>query len=224
MTKPRTAHPCPESQERNQRPKTIPQHRPRTTCHGSMGPCDAIIFWLDGIIEDRPDTSFLNPSSATRQGWKRKRKRKRQPPSRLTPSPSPSETLRTMSASKRRGGDTATTDLDATPRPASRPPLTETSSTSSISQSDHDGSFASTHTGHTGRRTPIHQFQRMEVAARDPIRLRQLSVEDAELPSPLSGIVQDLSVFGKSRGVIHQAFKASAVSNCSSTGRLDTCY
>jgi hypothetical protein len=51
----------------------------------------------------------------------------------------------------------------------------------------------------------------MEVAVRDPVRLRQLSVEDAELPLSLGGIVRDLSLISKSRSVIHQAFQASAL-------------
>lgn len=44
-------------------------------------------------------------------------------------------------------------------------------------------------------------------AARDPVRLRQLSVEDLELPETLRTIVQDLSLLSKSRSVIHQGLR-----------------
>lgn len=53
------------------------------------------------------------------------------------------------------------------------------------------------------------------------MRLRQLSVEDAELPSPLRGIVRDLSLFGKSRGVIHRALQSTLLKARRADLRLD---
>ncbi|KAK3365066.1 hypothetical protein B0T24DRAFT_422095 [Lasiosphaeria ovina] len=142
--------------------------------HGSMG--DAIISWLGGIVEDRHDELFLKTHSATRPSWKRKRNTDQLTP---TPTPSSSEAPPTMSASKRQRCDTTTTDPDATPRRASRPsPLTDASSMSSISQSDRDSSVLSTH---PSRRTPIRQFQRMEVAVRDPSTLLEARRTDLRL-------------------------------------------
>lgn len=113
-----------------------------------------------------------------------------------------------MSPSKRQRIETAATDPNATARAASRSPLpSNASSTSSISHSD-DGS-------------PIRQFQRMEVAPRDPVRRRQLSVEDGELPSLLRDMVWDLSLLSNSRGVIHPALQASFPNPSPSPGGSD---
>jgi hypothetical protein len=61
----------------------------------------------------------------------------------------------------------------------------------------------------------------MEVAVRDPVRLRQLSVEDAELPLSLGGIVRDFSLISKSRSVIHQAFQLTLLEARRTDLRLD---
>lgn len=99
-------------------------------------------------------------------------------------------------------------DVFTTPRPPPRAP-TDTSLTSSISHGDNStGSFPAL-ISYSGSRTPIKQFQRMDVAARDPVRFRQLSVEDPELPETLRTIVRDLSLLGKRRGVIQQGLQAS---------------
>jgi hypothetical protein len=160
-----------------------PQSSPTTTRHSpptiaiNHGFCDmtygcagdAITSWLESVIEEQRD-QFLK----IRDG-----KRKRES-DRLTPSPS-SETTPIISA-KRRRGEVADADIFATPRPPARA-LTDTSSTSSISCSDNSTGSISALATHSSSKTPIKQFQRMEVAARDPVRLRQLSVEDAELPN-----------------------------------------
>ena len=143
---------------------------------------DSIASWLETVIKEQ--CHALPDLHAT------KRKREHSP-DQLTPESPPS-----MSA-KRRRREVEDDDVLATPRALGRAPA-DTSSTSSIS-----------HGNSTGAKTPIKQFQRMEVASRDPVRVRQLSFNDPELPDTLRTLAQDLSLLSKSRGIIHQGLQVS---------------
>ena len=169
------------SQQHTQSPPTI------AIGHGSRNMNDAcasdsIASWLETVIKEQ--CHALPDLHAA------KRKREHSP-DQLTP-----ESPHSMSA-KRRRREVEDDDVFATPRALGRAPA-DTSSTSSIS-----------HGNSTGAKTPIKQFQRMEVASRDPVRVRQLSFNDPELPETLKTIVRDLSLFSRGRGFIHQDLQAS---------------
>jgi len=143
---------------------------------------DSIASWLENVITEQ---CYALPDL---RAAKRKREHS---PDQLTPESPPS-----MSA-KRRRREVEDDDVFATPRALGRAPA-DTSSTSSIS-----------HGNSTDAKTPIKQFQRMEVASRDPVRVRQLSFNDPELPDTLRTLAQDLSLLSKSRGIIHQGLQVS---------------